>query len=111
MAEGPYASFLKKLGKLQDRLPMRVEYSPIRIALVTARNSPSEMRVIKTLRAWGVYVDMAFFLGGVEKSTVLKAFRPHIFFEDQQVHLENAAAIVPSGRVLYSTGSVLNTPT
>nr|WP_245905444.1 5'-nucleotidase [Photobacterium lipolyticum] len=24
------------------------------------------MRVIKTLRSWGVYVDEAFFLGGVE---------------------------------------------
>lgn len=57
MEEGPYATLLKKLAKLQERLPMRVEYSPIRIAIVTARNSPSEMRVIKTLRAWGIYVD------------------------------------------------------
>ena len=54
MAEGPYATLLKKIAKLQERLPTRVEYSPVRIALVTARNSPSEMRVIKTLRSWGV---------------------------------------------------------
>ncbi|WP_419673696.1 hypothetical protein [Aliarcobacter butzleri] len=26
---------------------MKIEFSPVRIALVTARNSPSEMRVIK----------------------------------------------------------------
>ena len=37
----------------QERLLTRVEYSSVRIALVTARNSPLEMRVIKTLRSWG----------------------------------------------------------
>lgn len=68
MNEGPFANFLKKLAKLQERLPMKTEFSPVRIAIVTARNSPSEMRVIKTLRHWGVYVDEAFFLGGIEKS-------------------------------------------
>ncbi|WP_417671044.1 5'-nucleotidase [Pseudoalteromonas tetraodonis] len=107
MEEGPYATLLKKLAKLQERLPMRVEYSPVRIAIVTARNSPSEMRVIKTLRAWGVYVDEAFFLGGLEKGKVLKAFKPHIFFDDQDVHLEAAANLVPSGKVPYLSESEL----
>ena len=107
MEEGPYASLLRKLAKLQERLPIRLEYSPIRIALVTARNSPSEMRVIKTLRAWGVYVDEAFFLGGVSKDKVLKAFRPHIFFDDQDVHLDAAANIVPSAKVPYLSNSEL----
>lgn len=108
LPEGPYATLLKKLARLQERLPIRIEYSPVRIALVTARNSPAEMRVIKTLRHWGVYVDEAFFLGGVEKSKVLKAFRPHIFFDDQDVHLETAANFVPSGKVLYPSTSILN---
>ncbi len=107
MEEGPYASLLRKLAKLQERLPIRLEYSPIRIALVTARNSPSEMRVIKTLRAWGVYVDEAFFLGGVSKDKVLKAFRPHIFFDDQDVHLDAAANLVPSAKVPYLSNSEL----
>lgn len=110
LPEGPYATLLKKLARLQERLPIRVEYSPVRIALVTARNSPAEMRVIKTLRHWGVYVDEAFFLGGVEKSKVLRAFRPHIFFDDQDVHLETAANFVPSGKVLYPSASLLNLP-
>jgi len=39
--DGPYATFLKKLSRLQDRLPHKVEYSPVRIAIVTARNSPA----------------------------------------------------------------------
>lgn len=108
MNEGPFAKFLIKLAKLQDRLPMNVELSPVRIAIVTARNSPSEMRVIKTLRSWGVYVDEAFFLGGVEKSNILKAFRAHIFFDDQDVHLEHSFKFVPCGKVLYKTNSPLN---
>lgn len=105
MKEGPFASFLKQLAKLQERLPMKVEYSPVRIAIVTARNSPSEMRVIKTLRHWGVYVDEAFFLGGIEKSNILKAFKAHIFFDDQDVHLKSSALVVPSGKVLYPSSS------
>jgi len=108
MREGPFASFLKQLAKLQERLPMKVEYSPVRIALVTARNSPSEMRVIKTLRHWGVYVDEAFFLGGVEKSKILKAFKAHIFFDDQDVHLKNSSLVVPSGKVLYPSNSMMH---
>ncbi|EHH7298183.1 TPA: 5'-nucleotidase [Escherichia coli] len=107
LAEGPYAMLLKKIARLQDRLPARVDYSPIRIALVTARNSPSELRVIKTLRAWGINVDEAFFLGGVEKTKILKAFNPHIFFDDQDVHLEPASVYVPSGRVPYASRSPL----
>lgn len=107
LKEGPYASLLLKLSALQERLPGRVEFTPVRIALVTARNSPAEMRVIKTLRHWGVYVDEAFFLGGVEKTKVLKAFKPHIYFEDQDVHLEAASKIVPAGKVPYLTGSPL----
>lgn len=88
-------------------MPTRVEYSPVRIALVTARNSPSEMRIIKTLRSWGVYVDEAFFLGSVEKTKVLKAFKPHIFFDDQDVHLNTSAKVVPSGKVPYASSSEL----
>ena len=108
MQEGPYAALLKKLSILQERLPFSVEYSPVRIAIVTARNTPAEMRVIKTLRHWGVYVDEIFFLGGLEKTNVLEAFNPHIFFDDQDLHIENAAKVVPAGKVPYSSNSPLN---
>ena len=108
LEEGPYATLLKKISRLQDRLPIKVEFSPVRIALVTARNSPAEMRVIKTLRHWGVYVDEAFFMGGVGKDKILKAFKPHIFFDDQTVHLDAASRLVPSGRVPYRSESPLN---
>jgi len=108
MQEGPYAALLKKISKLQERLPFSIESSPVRISIVTARSAPAEMRVIKTLRHWGVYVDEIFFLGGLEKTKVLEAFQPHIFFDDQELHIENAAKVVPSGKVPYSSSSILN---
>ncbi|OIP58328.1 MAG: 5'-nucleotidase [Helicobacteraceae bacterium CG2_30_36_10] len=107
MNEGPFASFLKKLAKLQERLPMKTEFSPVRIAIVTARNSPADLRVIKTLRHWGVYVDEAFFLGGIEKSKILQSFKAHIFFDDQDLHLKTSSLVVPSGKVLYPSNSAL----
>ena len=108
MAEGPYAAFLKKLSRLQERLPFKVELSPIRIAIITARSAPAEIRVVKTLRHWGVYVDEVFFLGGVEKTKILEAFKPHIFFDDQELHLEKVAHTIPSGKVPYLSDSPLN---
>ena len=103
--EGPFATLIKKLSKIQDHLPTRIELTPIRIAIVTARNAPSHMRVIKTLRKWGVYVDEAYFMGGLPKDKVLEAFGAHIFFDDQDTHLESASKKVPSGKVPYSSDS------
>ena len=107
LLEGPFANLLKKLSKIQERLPGRIEYSPVKLAIMTARNSPAEMRVIKTLRAWDVYVDQAFFLGGLQKKRFLKAFKPHIFFDDQDSHLDPASDDVPSAKVLYPSNSPL----
>lgn len=105
--EGPFAKLLIKLSKIQEHLPIRVELSPLRIAIVTARNAPSHMRVIKTLRKWGVYVDEAYFLGGLSKDKVLKAFGAHIFFDDQDIHLQASSEFVPSGKVPYISNSPL----
>lgn len=107
MLDGPFAKFIKKLALVQSRLPDPVEYSPIRLSVVTARNAPAELRVIATLRAWNVYLDAAFFLGGIEKSGVLKALRPHIFFDDQDAHVLPASRHVPSGIVPYHSDSPL----
>lgn len=107
MEDGPYAVLLRKLARLQERLPFSVEISPVRIAIVTARDAPAEMRVINTLRLWGVYVDELFFLGGMDKSKVLQAFRPHIFFDDQDLHLEDISRAYPAGKVPTKSGSPL----
>ena len=107
LPQGPHAKLLIKLSKMQERLPGKIEFSPVKLAIMTARNSPAEMRVLKTLRKWKVYVDEAFFLGGLEKSRFLKAFKPHIFFDDQDSHLDPASIDIPSAKVLYPTTSPL----
>lgn len=105
LAEGPFANFLRKLSDLQSELG--VENSPIRTALVTSRSAPAHERVIRTMRAWNVRVDEAFFLGGLEKKEFLKAFGAQIFFDDQLLHTQSAAESVPAARVPYGNGSAM----
>jgi 5'-nucleotidase len=107
LQEGPHAKLLLKISKMKERLPGRKEFSPVKVAIITARNSPAEMRIVKTLRNWNVYVDMVFFLGGLQKSRILKAFKPHIFFDDQDTHLDPAALAIPCAKVLYPSDSPL----
>lgn len=99
MKAGPFAKFLKTLSDIQKEFP--AEQSPIRTALVTARSAPAHERVIRTLRAWNVRIDEAFFLGGITKRDVLKAFGAHIFFDDQVVHTKSASEVVLAARVPY----------
>ena len=98
---GPFAKLLKTLSYIQSQ--HQDGPPPIRTALVTARSSPAHERVIRTLRAWDVHLDEAFFLGGMPKGEVLKAFRPHIYFDDQTVHCDHTSQFVPTGRVPYVT--------
>lgn len=100
LPEGPFARLLKALSYIQKGFkPEDGHKPPIRTALVTARSSPAHERVIRTLRAWDVAIDETFFMGGVAKSAVLSAFKPHIFFDDQHGHCERAAGLVQTGRV------------
>lgn len=64
--------------------------------------------MIRTLRAWNVRIDEAFFLGGISKSDVLKAFGAQIFFDDQAVHTKLASQVVPSARVPYKKKAAQN---
>ncbi len=99
LAEGPFAKLLKTLSVIQSDI--KRDPPPIRTALVTARNSPAHERVIRTLEAWNVRIDEAFFLGGISKDKILKAFRPHIYFDDQDTHCHPASKVVPTAKVPY----------
>lgn len=101
LPEGPFAKLLTTISRVQKQLG--TENVPIRTALVTARNAPAHERVIRTLISWNVRIDEAFFLGGLQKSDVLKAFGAHIFFDDQAVHTDPASKLVPAARVPYKT--------
>lgn len=103
LPKGPFAKLLTTISLLQKQFPE--DQMPIRTALVTARSAPAHERVIRTLVAWGVRIDEAFFLGGVPKSEVLSAFGAHIFFDDQAVHTDPASKMVPAARVPYVKNS------
>jgi 5'-nucleotidase len=103
LKEGPFGKFFKSLSLVQRK----VGNERIRIAIVTARDYPANIRVIKTLRNWGIDVDEAFFLGGLPKDRILKAFNAHIFFDDQDSYVSSASSLVPSSRVPYKRNSQL----
>lgn len=94
---GPFKPLLEALHRLhaQARTPMRV-----RTALVTARSAPAHERAIRTLLDWGLEVDEAMFLGGLDKGGFLKAFEPDFFFDDQTGHCESASRVAPAGHVI-----------
>ena len=61
--------------------------------IVTARNAPAHERVVSTLLDLKIEVDEVFFMGGIDKSRVLNILKPHIFFDDQKIHLEHLDGI------------------
>ncbi|MDF2483899.1 MAG: 5-nucleotidase [Herbinix sp.] len=100
LPDGPFAKLLRTLSTIKEKYPNK-----LRIAIITARNNPAHKRVILTLRQWGVNIDEAFFLGGVEKKAILKSFNAHIFFDDQDTHVRPASTEIPAGRVPYKSDS------
>ncbi len=100
LSAGPFAKLLRILSEIQGSDP---KTSPVRIALVTDRNMPAHERVIRTLRAWNVRMDEAFFLGGIAKTDIIKAFGAQMFFDDKEEHCKSAAEKVPTGHVLRPT--------
>ncbi len=97
---GPLFQLVIRIAELQklERAKALEEpgYEPkIRIAIITARNAPADERMITTLRHFGITVDETFLLGGIPKENILKIFKPHIFFDDQRIHLDASCGIVP----------------
>ena len=97
---GPLQELLVKIAQLQELDKARAASGAdcgrrIKIAVITSRNAPAHKRVVTSLRAWGITIDQAFFLGGMDKSRILRTFRPHIFFDDQKLHLDAATAVAP----------------
>lgn len=91
---GPLQDLFRKISFFQNLESKRIKedrgYKRIlKISIITARNAPSHERVINTLKNWGVSVDEAFFMGGVEKKRVLEIMKPHMYFDDQAIHLEH----------------------
>lgn len=96
---GPFKHFLSALHGLQAAYPSH--QCPIRTALITARSAPAHERVIRTLRTWGIRIDEALFLGGLDKGIFLKSFGADIFFDDQHKNCLSASSFVATGHVPF----------
>lgn len=93
LGAGPLVDFFTKLSyfqKLETKNRQKdSSYKRIlKTAIVTARNAPAHERAINTLNKWGVEVDEMFLLGGIDKSRILEILKPHLYFDDQMVHLD-----------------------
>lgn len=97
LPDGPFRGFLTALQKLQQHLPQ--DNCPIRTALVTARQAPAHERVVRTLQFWGIRIDEALFLGGLNKREFLHAFGADFFFDDQPIHCQHASTRVATAHV------------
>ncbi|MGM8938807.1 5'-nucleotidase [Psychrobacter glaciei] len=102
---GPLKKFIDRISHIQkienDYKLENPTYEPVlRVSIVTARNAPSHKRAINTMREWGILANEAFFMGGVDKSKVLEILKPHIFFDDQKLHL-TSASILPSVHIPF----------
>ena len=82
MDPGPLRDFLAGINRIQRQAEDR-----IRVSVVTARSAPAHERAVNSLKAWGLTVNEAFFLGGLKKAPILDVLKPHIFFDDQRGHL------------------------
>jgi 5'-nucleotidase len=103
LSGGPFKNFLAALHRIQSEYP--IDRAPIRTALVTARSAPAHERVVRTLRAWGIRIDEALFLGGLDKGPFLRAFGADIFFDDQHRHVESARKYVAAGHVPFGVAN------
>lgn len=103
---GPLRDFLAGVNRIQLREEERRRSDPgyemrVHVSIVTARNAPAHERAVRSLKEWGVRVNDAFFLGGIDKGAVMKVLNPHIFFDDQVTHLESTSRTTPSVHVPF----------
>ncbi|MBP3042424.1 5'-nucleotidase [Arthrobacter jiangjiafuii] len=107
---GPLKNLLEDLNMIQELELARKTDEPdygvrLRVSLITARSAPAHERAVRSLRDWGVTVNDAFFLGGIEKSKVLEVLHPHIFFDDQTTHLVPSSSFVAGVHVPYGVAN------
>ena len=107
---GPLSKLFRAFADLQFDVPGEgsdQNIPRIRIALITARNAPAHERMVTTLREWNVQPDETFVLGGIEKTRILKVFKPHMFFDDQIGHLKGGSSY---GAMVHVPFGVKNRP-
>ncbi|ROQ94671.1 5'-nucleotidase [Streptomyces sp. 2132.2] len=109
---GPLSGFLAGINRIQRREEEERRKNPgyrprLRVSLVTARDAPAHERALLSLKRWGLRVNDAFFLGGIDKAPVIAALDPHVFFDDQVSHLHGTAPATPSVHIPFG---IVNAP-
>ncbi|MFE1317359.1 5'-nucleotidase [Kitasatospora phosalacinea] len=103
---GPLRDFLAAVNRIQRREEEERQKDHeyrlrVHVSIVTARNAPAHERAVMSLKRWGLRVNDAFFLGGIDKGDVMKVLKPHIFFDDQASHLVSTSRTTPSVHVPF----------
>lgn len=98
LKRGPFANLLSTISRIQEAYA-DADTPLIRTAIITARCAPAHERVIRTFRYWGVRIDEAHFLGGLDKTDVIRAFGAHIFFDDNEDNIKAASTVVLAAKV------------
>lgn len=107
LSRGPMADFLEKINRIQGIEESKSLDDPsgyrrrVHVAVVTARSAPAHERAINSIGQWGLRVNDAFFLGGIDKGPILEVLQPHIFFDDQRRHVEGASLSTPSVHIPF----------
>ena len=100
--QGPFTALLTKLTQLNAQFPKGE--APFSLSLLTARGTEARARAIATALDHGIdFNGDCAYVSGAAKSDWLAAYRPHVFFDDQQAHLGPGAHFCPTGRVPYKT--------
>lgn len=107
---GPLKALLEGINKLQaaSRSSEQPDRPELRVSLVTARNAPAHKRAVQTLEQWGLSVDDAFFLGGLDKAPILNELKPHIFFDDQMINLDSSELRIPAVHIPFGVKNETN---
>jgi len=108
---GPLGDFFKKLAYFQKletkkQLSDRSYRKILKTAIITARNAPAHERAVNTLKEWGVTVDEMFLLGGIEKKRILEVMKPHLYFDDQLIHLSDEIKNIPLVHIPFGVSNV-----
>lgn len=104
---GPFTAVLAKMSQLNSEFPKG--QSPFTITALTARGGIAAARVMTIAEGLGIRFNGGiFFMGGASKSEVIKAQRPHLYLDDQDVHLDAAKPYCPTGLVAYPAGSAMH---
>ena len=103
---GPLHDLFQKLAFFQKMETKRQRKDKsyrriLRIAIITARNSPGHKRMITSLRKWDISPDETFFLGGIDKKRILEVMKPHIYFDDQKINLNSMEIGIPSVHIPF----------